>query len=63
VVASEQGRPDIARRRAQWRKYQGRIDPARLVFIDEIPAFVSPHKNAPAISKTPDMSGSNFIPL
>jgi transposase len=25
----------VARRRAQWIKYQGRIDPARLVFIDE----------------------------
>ena len=25
----------MARRRGQWRKYQGRIDPARLVFIDE----------------------------
>ncbi len=25
----------IARRRAQWRKYQGRIDPRHLVFIDE----------------------------
>jgi transposase len=25
----------VARRRAQWRKYQGRIDPRRLVFIDE----------------------------
>lgn len=25
----------IARRRARWRKYQGRLDPARLVFIDE----------------------------
>ena len=25
----------MARRRAQWRQYQGRIDPARLVFIDE----------------------------
>lgn len=35
VVASERDRPDIARRRAQWAKYQGRIDPARLVFIDE----------------------------
>jgi len=33
--ASEQDRPDVARRRSQWRKYQGRIDPARLVFIDE----------------------------
>jgi hypothetical protein len=33
--ASEQDRPDVARRRAQWKKYQGRTDPARLVFIDE----------------------------
>ena len=28
-------RPQIARRRAQWQKYQGRLDPRRLVFIDE----------------------------
>jgi transposase len=34
-VAREQDRPDVSRRRAQWRKYQGRIDPARLIFIDE----------------------------
>jgi len=25
----------VARRRAQWKKYQGRLDPSRLVFIDE----------------------------
>lgn len=25
----------MARRRAQWKKHQGRIDPSRLVFIDE----------------------------
>ncbi len=25
----------MARRREQWRRYQGQIDPARLVFIDE----------------------------
>ena len=25
----------MARRRAQWAKYQDRIDPSRLVFIDE----------------------------
>jgi transposase len=25
----------VARRREQWRRYQGRIDPKRLVFIDE----------------------------
>lgn len=33
--ASEQERPDVARRGAQWRKYQHRIDSRRLVFIDE----------------------------
>jgi transposase len=35
VVAGERDRPDIARRRAQWIKYQRRIAPQRLVFIDE----------------------------
>jgi transposase len=35
VVASERDRPDVARRRKQWTKYQSRIDPERLVFIDE----------------------------
>jgi len=35
VFASEQDRPDIARRRAWWKKYQARVDPRRLVFIDE----------------------------
>lgn len=25
----------MARRRTQWKRYQGRLDPARLVFIDE----------------------------
>jgi len=33
--ASEQDRPDIALRRARWKERQGRIDPRRLVFIDE----------------------------
>ena len=35
MLAAEQDRPDVARRREQWRRYQSRIDPARLVFIDE----------------------------
>jgi transposase len=35
VLAAEQLRPQVARRREQWKKYQGRLDPARLVFIDE----------------------------
>jgi transposase len=32
--ASEQARPEVARRRTQWKKYQGRLYPSRLVFID-----------------------------
>lgn len=35
MFASEQSRPDVARRRWQWRQRQASIDPARLVFIDE----------------------------
>jgi transposase len=35
VVAGERDRPDVARRRAQWTKYQDRVEPERLIFIDE----------------------------
>ena len=35
VYASEQDRADIARRRTRWKMHQGRLDPRRLVFIDE----------------------------
>jgi transposase len=35
VFATEQNRPDIARRRTWWKRHQHKIDPARLVFIDE----------------------------
>jgi putative transposase len=35
VVAGERDRSDVARRRAQWIKYQNKIEPKRLVFIDE----------------------------
>jgi transposase len=33
--ASEQDRPNVARRRLQWQQRQASIDPRRLVFIDE----------------------------
>ncbi|MEN5364754.1 IS630 family transposase [Brevundimonas intermedia] len=33
--AAEQDRPDVARKRVRWKRYQHRIDPRRLVFIDE----------------------------
>jgi transposase len=35
VRAAEQQRPDVARRRTSWKKYQNRLDARRLVFIDE----------------------------
>jgi transposase len=35
VHASEQDRPDVARRRVWWRRFQSRLAPERLVFIDE----------------------------
>jgi putative transposase len=35
LIASERDRPDVARRRAQWTRYQNRIAASRLVFIDE----------------------------
>jgi transposase len=35
LYAVEQDRPDVARRRARWKRHQGRLDPRRLVFIDE----------------------------
>jgi hypothetical protein len=35
VHPSEQERPDVARRRLRWRAHQNRLDPRRLVFIDE----------------------------
>ena len=35
MVASERDRPDVARRRRQWLNYRPRVDPSRLVFIDE----------------------------
>ena len=34
-MAGERDRPDIARRRAQWIRYQSRIDARCLVFLDE----------------------------
>jgi transposase len=33
--ASEQDRPDVARRRQRWKRHQGKLDASRLVFIDE----------------------------
>jgi len=36
--AAEQGRPDVALARRRWKREQGMLDPARLVFIDETAA-------------------------
>ena len=34
-VADERNRPDAERRRKRWKRFQGKADPRRLVFIDE----------------------------
>jgi hypothetical protein len=35
VLPTEQSRPDIAFKRARWKAHQNKIDPKRLIFIDE----------------------------
>jgi transposase len=35
VLPAEQDRPDIARQRHRWKAHQHRVDPRRLVFLDE----------------------------
>ena len=35
LIAQEQDRPDVAKKRIEWRDSQGQIDPASVVFIDE----------------------------
>ena len=35
MLALEQARPDVARRRLRWKARQASLDPERLVFIDE----------------------------
>ncbi len=35
VHAREQDRPDVAHRRTRWKNHQAKLDPRRLVFIDE----------------------------
>ena len=60
MFATEQDRPDVARRRTWWKKYQSRIDPARLVFIDETWAKTNMarthgwrQRGAPLLAKVP----------
>jgi hypothetical protein len=42
MVAGERDRPDVARQRAQWTKYQNRVKSERLVFIDETRTDMAP---------------------
>ncbi len=35
MLPAEQNRPDIARKRCRWKAHQHRVDPRRLVFLDE----------------------------
>ena len=56
-------RPDVARRRAQWIKYQDRVDPARLVFIDETwtRTNMAPLRGWAPREATPDRQGSGRL--
>lgn len=42
ALASEQARPDVARKRARWKARQGSIDLTRLVFLDESEPLKAP---------------------
>ncbi len=60
MFASEQDRPDVAYRRRQWKKYQKRPAPERLVFIDETwaktnmtPTHGWSRKGQPLLAKAP----------
>ena len=59
VRASEQDRPDIARRRARWKQYQSRVDPERLVFIDET---WTPSNRPPSPSSSTCCAGTRPAP-
>ena len=59
-----QHRPDVARNRRFWKKYQGRLAPERLVFIDETWAQTNMTRTrgrslqgAPLLSKFPMVTG------
>jgi transposase len=39
LLAAEQDRPDVAEARTQWRANQPRLDPGKLIFIDETGAI------------------------
>jgi transposase len=51
--ASEQDRPDVARRRDRWKARQARIDPRRLVFIDETRAHGRCPRGERLVAKAP----------
>jgi hypothetical protein len=50
VFPAEQNRPDVARHRARWKRYQDKIDPKRLVFIVE--TWVIMYKSLDLILRT-----------
>ncbi len=58
VLASEQERPDIARKRSRWKARQGSIDLKRLVFIDE-----SEPLKAPSVRAQWRTAKTNMAPL
>lgn len=58
--ASEQERPDVARKRERWKARQASIDPRRLVFLDETRAKTN---LAPAIRQAIRAAGAKLFYL
>jgi transposase len=60
IHAAEQDRPDVAQRRIQWRAWAEKVDPRRLIFIDETWATTNmtrlrgrAHRGERLVAKTP----------
>ena len=58
ALASEQDRPDVARKRLRWKAHQGGVDIRRLVFIDE-----SEPLKAPLVQAQWRTAKTNMTPL
>ena len=58
ALASEQDRPDVARKRLRWKAHQGSVDLQRLVFIDE-----SEPLKAPLVRAQGRTAKTNMTPL
>jgi hypothetical protein len=62
LIAAERKRDDMARARRRWRREQGLLDPARLVFIDET-AVNAPFHKARGVPEAIEAAGTTLCYL